>query len=209
MTGRWGGNRVCGVPASSVTCWRAKCQTSSCQAHSGGAVPALRGAPTCDRRGCASSPSLPPPSSLTVRLGFPVTNFSNPSKYGRSSIFGQTLQTLSEIPRAGAPTPQPVHPQRLPPVGLNVCRGCTDGARVVCSYFSAALWRRNSITHDSAVRKGSQTDLEHVLCNIQVSVSRGGTSSFSWAPYGRRSAVKSLGVSDNRYGHPSKLYMAA
>ena len=72
-----------------------KCQTSSCQTHSGGAVPALRGAPTCDQRGWVFS--LPPPSSL-IGLRDPPSNISQTRVNMDVQQISDKVQTLSEIP---------------------------------------------------------------------------------------------------------------
>ena len=65
------------VTASSITYWRASA-THPCQAHSGGAVPVLRGAPTCHQRYLwyvASSPS----SSLSITV-IPRPKFLKPEQ---------------------------------------------------------------------------------------------------------------------------------
>jgi len=67
--GRGCGDAV-GAPALFDHMLAGKCHTSSCQAHSGGAVPPLRGAPTRYQRCCGLF-------SLLIPLLLPVKTFSN------------------------------------------------------------------------------------------------------------------------------------
>jgi len=131
-----------------------KRQTSSCQAHSGGADPALRGSPECDQRGCASSP---PPSLMLI----PRQKMLKTEKIFTPGIFLDKLSNPKFIPVRGQSLPQSASPG---PGRDRDAAASTPGAAAV----APRRWERPGVA--PRVRTPASRDL--LLVSLHKSVCR-------------------------------------